>query len=720
MRLKHWRILRHAQRIEQQQTGLRWLDLYAAQALIDQSAIDANKLSATSESASIDCLIACSAAPLFGFDAMPVDVPGYRDFASRALSHGLKLPEWPMLHALLDQLESVQLLARDGVTRDSKRAADSPLVSGESGVFLRRVWEQQQFLDLWLAQQQEALLASEESDSPRYQSWVVHNFKRLFPAVNVDPEGAAKGAQCLEVDGQALAAAQALTQRVTLVSGGPGTGKTSTAARILILYQLQHLAMMPEGAEATMRIRLLAPTGKAAVRLYHSVLSQYERLLSSLSLDQDMLDRLRASLPAQGETIHRVLMEVQGGRGPGSDLQYDDVIDPERLLLGAPAGDTVKAVLDADIVMVDEASMIDRKLMVDLLSILPESGKQNAEAREEHVHSGFRLLFLGDHYQLPPVESGEAFARWVRRYSGRPFNAQQSARMSHFYPAAFSGAADQAVPADGPPCLLAQLHKTFRFGGPIHAFAQSLRNGRVPELEQLLPELALAGRSDGSGDLLSPTALRWVDLGLAEANEAGAVQLAQAMDSVLEAYRSYFEKVNRGADPAQLMEEKSRYQILCATYEGPLGVNTLNRLVEQRFAKGELYAGKVIMVTSNQPALKLFNGDVGIVMAADASVSAASAHSGANYLVYFPEKDTLADGVSLSMIHAWQSAYAISIHKSQGSEYERVVVMAPDYAGELLTPRLVYTGVTRSQRSVELWISRQALLASREEPVRTE
>lgn len=706
MRLTHWRIARHVQRLEQAQTSVRWLDLYAAQAMMTRLSDCKARQDRELERSTVDFLVACSAASVFGFDALPVAGERYLKFAERMLSQGLKLPDEEQLEPVLKQLASSGLLQTAMEEQsDAGYVSDSPLVLAESCVFLRRLWEQHDFLNGWLKRQEQvtSLNLDQVRDSRAHPEFLQGSFKCLFPAT--DPEQTVSSG---DFDWQALAAAQALTQNVCLISGGPGTGKTSTAARILILYQLQGLQDLPSGVES-MRIRLLAPTGKAAVRLHTSVVSQYPSLLAKLNLDEDLAGRLKASLPRQGETIHRALMEVSGKRSRDGGLSKDTFIDSGQLL----SGEMTQATLDADIVLVDEASMIDRKLMQDLLAIVP-LGNPDAEA------SGCRLLFLGDHYQLPPVECGEVFAQWVRRYADRPFSQSQVAAMSFFYPAVVEQVAVEPVSAEAcsgeaqAPSLLAQLHKTYRFDGPIQVFAQALRRGRLPPLTQLLPETSIAGRSDVAGDLFSPATFTWVDLGLAGAGEEGASRLAQAMENVLEGYRNYFDKVDQGLSPAQLMEEKLRFQVLCATYEGPLGVNMINRLVEKRFGRGEFYHGKVIMVTGNQPALDLFNGDLGILTAIESQVTENKAESATSYLVHFPDKNNQDEGVALSMIHAWQTAYAISIHKSQGSEYEQVTVFAPDYAGELLSSRLVYTGVTRAQRNVELWISRQTLLAQTE------
>jgi hypothetical protein len=267
-----------------------------------------------------------------------------------------------------------------------------------------------------------------------------------------------------------------------------------------------------------------------------------------------------------------------------------------------------------------------------------------------------------------------------------------------------SAAKDTASPAAR---LICQLQRTYRFSGPIFEMAQALRGYQDWSLETLLPHATPLGRASGPEDLFARAPLTWVNLdtqtssGVASKNTN--IFLADQFEASLAGYASYFELVKKGASAAQLAIEKDRFQILCSTYEGPLGAAAINRLIEQRFAHSQsLYEGKVVMVTQNQPDLDLYNGDVGYLQGVSDSAQQ-------QFVVAFPDK---ADGevrVPLLLIRQWQSAYAISIHKSQGCEYERVMVVVPDYARDLVTRRLVYTGITRSQKEVELWMSRASL-----------
>jgi len=746
--LKHERLRQLALRIEQGRSPLRWLDLYAAQSLLDSveeacdsgvtnqnalnnvissntSSIDTKK-SGSMDARTVDLLVLCSACSLVGQVSVILEDLGA--YQSLGLYFGLSSEQSPNaamsrdIDRCLERLTSLGLLQSKSFSNAMKTDGDlsaqvvkgeddtdvfSPLVLTEGQLYLRRVWLQRSSLECWLSHRQqssEAMLAStglvsngvvvaaQESDA---LMTLLHNsFRELFANdsnVTTDSEGNSSG-DTLEPDWQAVAAVQALTQSFCLVSGGPGTGKTSTAARILLLLLIRHVSKN----RAVAAVRLLAPTGKAAVRLHTAISQQFQRLCRLISIDEMGKELIAKSFPEQGETIHRALLRVPGAVGDDKLTDRINFHRSDSLLLGSAE----QASLRADIILIDEASMIDQKLMADLVRAIPESST---------------VVMLGDHFQLPPVEPGEVFADWIARLEQTDYSPVQVETMAGYSCAirsaknaslavASSAAKDTASPAAR---LICQLQRTYRFSGPIFEMAQALRGYQDWSLETLLPLATQLGRASGPEDLFERAPLTWVNLdtqaSAGVASENTNALLVDQFEASLAGYVSYFELVKKGASAAQLAIEKDRFQILCSTYEGPLGAAAINRLIEQRFAQSQsLYEGKVVMVTQNQPDLDLYNGDVGYLQGGPDSAQQ-------QFVVAFPDK---ADGevrVPLLLIRQWQSAYAISIHKSQGCEYERVMVVVPDYARDLVTRRLVYTGITRSQKEVELWISRTSL-----------
>jgi exodeoxyribonuclease V alpha subunit len=746
--LKHERLRQLALRIEQGRSPLRWLDLYAAQSLLESaedvgdgvvtnqiahskvisnntSSIDTKK-SGSVDARTVDLLVLSSACSLVG--QVSVILEDLAAYQSLGLYFGLSSEQSANaemssdIDRCIERLTSLGLLQSKSFSNATKTDDDlsaqvkegggdtdvfSPLVLTEGQLYLRRVWLQRSSLECWLSHRQqssEAMLTStdlvsngvvvsaQESDA---LITLLHNsFRELFGHDSSETK-ASKGnssGETLEPDWQAVAAVQALSQSFCLVSGGPGTGKTSTAARILLLLLIRHVSKN----RAVAAVRLLAPTGKAAVRLHTAISQQFQRLCRLISIDEMGQELIAKSFPEQGETIHRALLRVPGAVGDDNLSDRINFHRSDSLLLGAAAPSSLRA----DIILIDEASMIDQKLMTDLVRAIPESST---------------VVMLGDHFQLPPVEPGEVFADWIARLEQTDYSPAQIETMAGYSCAirsaksaslavANSAAKDTASPAAR---LICQLQRTYRFSGPIFEMAQALRGYQDWSLETLLPLATPLGRASGPEDLFARAPLTWVNIdtqtssGVASKNTN--IFLADQFEASLAGYASYFELVKKGASAAQLAIEKDRFQILCSTYEGPLGAAAINRLIEQRFAHSQsLYEGKVVMVTQNQPDLDLYNGDVGYLQGVSDSAQQ-------QFVVAFPDK---ADGevrVPLLLIRQWQSAYAISIHKSQGCEYERVMVVVPDYARDLVTRRLVYTGITRSQKEVELWMSRASL-----------
>lgn len=414
-------------------------------------------------------------------------------------------------------------------------------------------------------------------------------------------------------DRQQQAAALVLENRLTVVSGGPGTGKTTTVVQMLAL--LREL-------DPACRIVLAAPTGKAAARLRDAVLG------GAAALDPE----LAASLPNEGFTVHRLLQQAAGGGGT----------------------------LPFEVVVVDEASMLDLMLADQLLATLSPTA---------------RLILLGDRQQLAAVEAGAVFAEISEAPTYSMAGRARLARLVDSPPTA-----DEA--ADPLADRVVWLTKSYRFdsASPLGALAAAVRDGEVAAalaaLDAGAPQLALL---DDPEPALSPAATA----------------------ALLDGYADYFVVIaaalGHGApDPAPLFAAFDRYRILCARREGSRGARGLNetaeRICRQQANLGDAmwYPGRPVMVTRNDPLLRLFNGDIGIALPTPSGLRIFFA-DGAGFRALPP-----------SRLPPHETAFAITVHKSQGSEFDRVALVLPHQTMPLCTRELLYTGLTRARRGALL------------------
>ncbi len=423
-------------------------------------------------------------------------------------------------------------------------------------------------------------------------------------------------------DRQKLAAAVAALRRFCVISGGPGTGKTSTVVRILAALQSQ-AGLKP------LRIALAAPTGKAAARMREAIRHQKARL----NLPQDLLD----AIPDDACTLHRLL-----GARPDSVYFRHTCENP----------------LPVDGVVVDEASMVDLALLAKLVDALPERA---------------RLILLGDRDQLAAVEAGSVFGDLCRSAGFSLEFAEQLHRAS--------GVEIESGGLFVPPlsdciALLTHSHR-FRAESGIGTLAKWINQGQ--------PKRALELLADGG----------YADLAWKRENARSPTDLAECMEK---GYRDFFEAVERKAEPPEVLRVFDRFRVLTAHREGERGAAGLNRLLEQRLVRSRRikpgarwYPGRPVIVTRNDYDLRLFNGDVGVVLSA-----------GAELRVYFEDADGRLRGFAPGRLPEHETVYAMTVHKSQGSEFDEVLLLLPDAESPVLDRALLYTGLTRARRRVEI------------------
>ena len=455
---------------------------------------------------------------------------------------------------------------------------------------------------------------------------------RVGPAVDEPPGAAVEAFGALfpprpdgRLDRQALAAAAALRQRVLLVAGGPGTGKTYTATRVLALLR---------AAEPGLRVALAAPTGKAAARLGES-----------LGAGVAALGARGEGLPTEAVTIHRLL---------GAH--------PERA--GFRHGP--RAPLPHDLVLVDEGSMVDLPLFDALLAALrPEA----------------RLVVLGDPDQLPPVEVGSTFADLCAAGAGpAPPGLDAFCR---------------ALGLDGVPAA--------EGAAPLAASVVTLAESRRFTADSDVGVFALAVRDGDAGGALAALRDRPA-LDLVEDDPGGAA-VAWAMRTAPDVV---------GAEtPEVALDALGRFRLLAAVRRGPRGVEGLNEAVERALrAAGlvrwnpygdRLYPARPVLVTVNDPATGLANGDVGVLWRAGTRTSGGGAQTaGAGWTAVFPGRDP----VPVERLPAHEPAWALTVHKSQGSEFDAVGVVLPEpgtRGAAFVSRRLLYTAATRARTSVAVF-----------------
>ena len=456
-------------------------------------------------------------------------------------------------------------------------------------------------------------------------------------------------------DWQRAAVALALRQRLTVISGGPGTGKTTAVVNLLACL----LAAQP-GA----RIQLAAPTGKAAARLT-------EALRERSALLPPAWAAVRAQLPTEAFTVHRLLGVLPPG-APGGQGGFRHHADHPLAL---------------DVLVVDEASMLDLALATRLLAAVP------AQAR---------IVLLGDKDQLAAVETGAVFAELSAAPRFTAATAQALARA-----AAMPTSALPVLPAaDGHAALadsVVWFMHNFRFGaqsgigllaaqvreGQAEAALASLRQGQDPQL-QWLP--------DGGGPAAQQAAV------------AGYAAYFQAIQAVVAQAGSAGDAEAAKAAATTLHAAFQRFRVLCALREGPSGVASFNQRVSQqaRQAAGEeggsrtWYTGRAVMVQRNDYTQRLFNGDIGIALRVASAGPGPNAENEAPWQVAFPQPDGSQRLVPVARLPAHQDAFAMTVHKAQGSEFQAVLVLLPAHRSPVLTRELLYTALTRARERATL------------------
>jgi exodeoxyribonuclease V alpha subunit len=457
---------------------------------------------------------------------------------------------------------------------------------------------------------------------------------RAVDAQDVDSRLLRKGLERYFADAtdveQKLAAATAVLRRFCVISGGPGTGKTTTVVKILAL-------LAEQAGGGRLAIALAAPTGKAAARVQDAMRAALEQL------ELDLFSR--ETMPREALTIHRLL----GARADSAHYRHHRD-NP----------------LPLDVLVVDEASMADLALTTKLLEALP-------------AHT--RVILLGDKDQLASVEAGAVLGDICRTAGYSASFAKQLAAVSGISISKIPTNAEVRSPlADS----IALLNRSYRFGpqSGIGTLACLVNEGRGEDA------LALA-KSSAHADIA------WRSVAPGELHGRLSAVVAKALGR-------YFEAVRANAAPQAIFELFNEFRVLCAHRTGRFGAVTVNRMIEdlveeQQLAplRGTWYAGRPVMIARNDYGLRLFNGDVGITLH--------DADADGRLKVFFYTASAGLRSIVPGRLPDHETAYAMTIHKSQGSEFGHVLLVLPNELSPIMTRELVYTGVTRAMKRVELW-----------------
>lgn len=412
-------------------------------------------------------------------------------------------------------------------------------------------------------------------------------------------------------DRQRLAALLAQFKALVLVSGGPGTGKTTTVVKMLALLQRQALTA-PDDKACALRILLAAPTGKAAQRLSESLREAKEKL--------GLLPEVAAAIPETAQTLHRLL----GAEGDTGRFRHG-IDNP----------------LACDLLLVDEASMIDLALMQAVLAALPPTS---------------RLVLLGDRDQLASVEAGSVFGDLC---VGGGMSAAMAAELALF------GVAIPAADAREASSVLAdcrvELTRSYRFA-PDSGIARLARAARVGDDAEF--RAALQAQPD--------------------LETVAATQLAARMKAGYAPYREAAKSVTDKDGIAAAFRAFAGFRVLAAHRQGRFGLEGLNAVMEQ--GSPLWYAGRPVIVRANDPALRLFNGDIGLCLPGEDGLRVFFEAGPGEYRAFAPGR-----------VPRHESAWAMTVHQSQGSEFDTVLLVLPEQPSPVQDRPLVYTAVTRAK-----------------------
>ncbi len=466
------------------------------------------------------------------------------------------------------------------------------------------------------------------------------------------------------IDWQALACAMAAQRKFAIITGGPGTGKTTTVVRLLAILRQKH--------GDNLRILLAAPTGKAAARLTESIAGAIDRLPASM----------QTGIPTDVTTLHKMLGARPFRRSFKHSAQHP---------------------LAADVVVVDEASMVDLEMMAALMNALPEHAQ---------------LVLLGDKDQLASVEAGSVLGDLCKGAEAGNYNAATLSMLQTYTAHDLSAYADSSVPDVSKVYNQAtvMLRESHRFGAEsgIGNLARAVNAG---DIYRTLPKTPRSDTAYTAESIFTA----FDDLNLLAPEQSGTIyptEFAELRKLVIAGYQTYLQVVAKGEASGELdntlsardnwakevLKTHRSFQLLVALRKGMWGVQGLNDTVSEWLQSAGLiaravsgtrtwYAGRPVLVQRNNYTLNLMNGDIGITLPDPET---------GKLRVVFEQADGNIKWVLPSRLSDVETVFALTVHKSQGSEFTHTVLVLPDELNPVLTRELVYTGITRASKQFTL------------------
>ncbi len=505
-----------------------------------------------------------------------------------------------------------KMLLQSGIAGAGERA--SPLVLSGNRLYLHRFWQDECSISSFIRERGKQRATGLDYGQLR------RDLQRFFPAEK-------KG----KTDWQQVAAVAALTGSFTVISGGPGTGKTTTAAKILAIFSRQHQGKAPP------RILLGAPTGKAAARLQEAISAS------------NILPAGTGPLP--GATLHRLL----GSRADAAGFRHNRS-NP----------------LAADIILIDEASMVDLAMMARLMEAVPASA---------------RLILLGDHQQLASVEPGSVLGAICHPAALRNFSAAFRRQVAELCGSRLPPVPDGEAAADhGLADCFVELVKTYRFApeSAIFRLSSAIRKGDGPGALAVLRQdrdATVSWRQIPDESSL-PSRLQ----------QSGAADRYQAAPD---------------PNPRACFTALDNFRILAVLRRGPCGSERLSLILEEllrKTGKGKGVFWQPLLINRNDYALNLYNGDIGILLPNPGRRETER--------VFFREAGGTLRQIARPLLPSHETTFAMTVHKSQGSEFKEVLLVLPERDSELLSRELLYTAVSRARERVEIWGREELFVAA--------
>ena len=597
-------------------------------------------------------LVALSASLRDGHSCLPLDAVANKrlfvDLAEQeqpAINNGFLFESTMVLTALLEQLSLGE-------------GAQQPIVFNNGRLCLRRYYQFEQELKQAVAARR-IIKPMSEPQAQEQVSLIKDIIAKLFPDSVNNNSANCKGMK-QEIDWQALAVANAINKDFAIIAGGPGTGKTYTVTKLLAALLM--LSLNTKGDEPTPRISLVAPTGKAAQRLSESIINAVQGFRGSI--DDDVLDLI----PESAQTLHRLLGVI-----------------PEQVNFRHHQDN----LLAVDILLIDEVSMVDLPMMTRIFRALPAHTK---------------VILLGDADQLPSVAVGSVLADFAPHpHPGfSAINHQYLTQVTGFESLAKQSdnaeLAEQSADKNSEQCLkhysvadcVTFLMKSRRFDGKggIGRIANYVINGQYRESWQLLKESSEVTSNAIDSEQKQLTLLN----GSVEAWLAALVS-------------QYYQPLSECKNIADAFDLLAKFRILSSTRRGPQGVESLNALVIEILrnkkaipyknfaASSDLYPTQPIMISENDYRLGVYNGDIGLLWR----------NSQGHLMAVFENASGEYDWIMPSRLPKFETVYAMTIHKTQGSEFDHVAMVLPEQKdNKLLSRELLYTGITRAKSKLSI------------------